>query len=133
MRADHVYLRRIRANRNIDGSPIIPEVMLNESFYNLHHVRNHTRDIADEFVYRPTVRKGPRYCIMGAGLYQTVCGQVTGDWVPDSFFYWEALRKKPSEKRRSRRKTIPEGAGYGDYHGNFTAELFFEAYFLRKH
>ena len=54
------------------------------------------------------------------------CYRRTGFQIRSST-QWGALRKKPSEKRRSRRKTVPEGAGYddsGDYRGKFTAELF---------
>ena len=98
-------------------------VSLYENKTHLLYVKDCTRQIGDEFVYKLS-EKGPQYCIIGAGIYQTVHGRVTGDWVPDSVIYWEALRKKESKKRRG---AVPEGAGYydsGEYHGNFTVGLF---------
>lgn len=93
------YLRRMRANRSQKGSPIKPEIFLDESYVN----KNHSNDFIWYFgedgpwVQKPT-GKGERLIIVNA---ISVAG-----WVKGAKLVFQAKRKT------------------GDYHGQMNAELF---------
>lgn len=115
------YLRRLRENRDASDMPIRPEVVLDESFCNLHHVRDTTWYVDGDFVSRPS-GKGPRFCIVGAGVYKRHGRSLQAGWVPDSFVMWAANTKGTGAKRG-----LAVMAGEDDevdYHGNFNAQLF---------
>ncbi|OQR85840.1 hypothetical protein ACHHYP_11297 [Achlya hypogyna] len=66
------YLRKRRSNRDASGNPIVPEVFLDESFCNLHHV------IKRSWLDASRIRFAPR-------------------WVDDSLHYWVAKHAKKAE------------------------------------
>lgn len=93
------YLRRIRNNRNRNGSPIRPEIYLDESYVN----KNHSNDLIwysgedGAWVQKPT-GKGERLIIINA--------ISLNGWVNGAKKVFQANRKT------------------GDYHGQMNAQLF---------
>ncbi|ETI43328.1 hypothetical protein F443_11693 [Phytophthora nicotianae P1569] len=86
--------------------PKVTEVFLDESYCNVNHtagsswvVKHSPRYVANG--------AGQRYCIVGAGSVFVKNGGLCAEWVPGSIKSWPSHLK-----------------GDGDYHGNFTGELF---------
>jgi transposase len=100
------YLRRIRANRGRNGSPIQPEIYLDESYVN----KNHSNDFIwysgedGAWVQKPT-GKGERLIIVNA--------ISSSGWVNGAKLVFQANRKT------------------GDYHGQMNTELF-QKWFAQK-
>ena len=63
------YLREREKNRDTSGNPVIPEVFLDESYSNLHHVAKRSWLDASRVRFEPS-GKGDRYCIVGAGTWK---------------------------------------------------------------
>jgi len=64
------YIQAKLDNRDANGFPMVPEVFLDESFCNLHHVAARSWLDASRVRYGPS-GKGDRYCIIGAGKLVT--------------------------------------------------------------
>ncbi|OQR86789.1 hypothetical protein ACHHYP_20449 [Achlya hypogyna] len=123
------YIRTKLGNRTPEGKPIRPEIYLDESFCNLHHVAPRSWLDSTRIRYGPS-GKGDRFCIIGAGslvtirIHHKLCltfelclgyvatasdGKVSAGWVENSFVHWPAKEAKKSDQ---------------DYHGNSNAEQF---------
>ncbi|RHY47467.1 hypothetical protein DYB38_007657 [Aphanomyces astaci] len=114
------YLRKKLANRSDAGAPLLPEVYLDESFCNLNHSLGNTW--VDETKKRLTKSgKGPRMCIVGAGIVRTASrGLVVGEWVDGSLVMWQS-QQRPKRKQKGQVDSVDDG---DDYHGNFNSDMF---------
>ncbi len=93
------YLRRMRANRNSDGSLIRPEIYLDESYVNKNHSNDFTWYFGEDgpWIQKPT-GSGDRLIIMNA---------ISKDgWVPGAKNVFKSSKKT------------------GDYHGQMNAGVF---------
>ena len=70
------YLRERMSNRDASGKPIVPEVFLDESFCNLHHVAKRSWLDSSRIRFAPS-GKGDRYCIVGAGTCRFISRFLT--------------------------------------------------------
>ena len=93
------YLRKMRANRNKDGSTIRDEIYLDESYVNKNHSNDYIWYSGEDgpWVQKPT-GKGDRLIIMNA--------MNTNGWIPGAKLVFKSTRKT------------------GDYHGQMNWELF---------
>ena len=93
------YLRKMRANRNRDGSTIRDEVYLDESYVNKNHSNDYIWYSGEDgpWVQKPT-GKGDRLIIMNA--------MNNNGWIPGAKLVFKSTRKT------------------GDYHGQMNWELF---------
>ena len=113
------YLRDKMSNLNRKDHPKLPEIYLDESYCNLNHVaQNVWIDTEhDGGVTYQKGGKGPRLCIIGAGVIFSNRDRLFGEWIPGCFQCWNSIKQK-------KRKYNPEIHDEEDYHGNFDADLF---------
>ncbi|KAF0685640.1 Aste57867_22511 [Aphanomyces stellatus] len=122
-----VYLRTKATNLTRRNLPKQPEIFLDESYCNLHHVSQLAwidSEAHDSVQYEHS-GKGPRVCIVGAGIIESSRDKITSaEWVPGSFQCWSSKKKK----RKQNCADHESDEGDDDYHGNFNAP-FFEPWF----
>ncbi|KAE9211678.1 hypothetical protein PF004_g15850 [Phytophthora fragariae] len=111
------YLAKKLANRvkvqgryGVSWGVVRPEVFLDESYCNVNHVTGKIWLTSEKVRYGKT-GKGPRACIIAAGVIKTRGAVTTGEFVEGSIKVWNSALK---------RKLWDED----DYHGNFDAEQF---------
>jgi transposase len=90
------------------GTPKRPEVFLDESYVNEHHVGSRTWLLEDRVRYTKS-GNGRRYCIIGAGIVHVENGGLHAEWVEGALHYWQADLAPRADQ---------------DYHGNFDSPKF---------
>ncbi|GMF35042.1 unnamed protein product [Phytophthora fragariaefolia] len=83
------YLLKKVANRGHHRNHLRPEVFLDESYVNEHHVASRSWLPADRIRYAKS-GKGHRFCIVGAGVLYRKNGGLHGTWVKDSHKNWQS-------------------------------------------
>jgi hypothetical protein len=102
------YLEKKVANRDHYRNPRRPEIFLDESYVNEHHVASRSWLPANRIRYAKS-GKGRRFCIVGAGVLYREHGGLRGAWVKDSLKYWQSDLAASEQE---------------DYHCNFDSDTF---------
>ncbi|ETV66222.1 hypothetical protein H257_17264 [Aphanomyces astaci] len=111
------YIRKKLANRIDNNHVVAPEVFLDESYCNLNHTpRNTWVDVTKQRNSKSD--KGPRMCIVGAGVVRTKNCVIFSEWVNGFVVMWQSLGKS------KRKRAVVADVDDDDYHGNFTSEIF---------
>ncbi|KAG2992531.1 hypothetical protein PC118_g4491 [Phytophthora cactorum] len=102
------YLKKKVANLNRRNFPVRPEVFLDETFCNFHHVAQLSWVDEDKVRFSKSDR-GPRFCIVAAGIIRRENNGIVGELIEESREVWQSNLKRKHDD---------------DYHGNFSTEQF---------